>query len=185
MTRFVYYAATTLNGFLADADNSLDWLFEVDDTDGPDAAAFMDRMGVLVEGATTYEWVLRHEDLLDRPARWQEFYGTRPTYVFTNRDLPVPDGADVRFVRGPVSDALPDIVAAAGSLDVWVVGGGGLAGQFLSAGALDSMVLCVAPAAVDGGAPLLPLTIGADRLTLESATKQGQFAVLTYAVAAG
>ncbi|WP_353848837.1 dihydrofolate reductase family protein [Arthrobacter sp.] len=182
MTRIVYYTASTLNGFLADADNSLAWLFAVDDAGGPDIAAFMDGMGVFVEGSATYEWVLREERLLENPAKWQQFYGAKPTYVFTSRELPVPAGADVRFVSGPVADALPGIVAAAGDKDVWVVGGGDVAGQFLDIDALDELVVTMAPAVLVGGAPLLPRTLGPDRMKLLSAGKHGQFAQLTYGV---
>jgi dihydrofolate reductase len=182
MARVIYYTASSLNGFIADASNSLDWLFAVDIAGAPDIAAFMAGTGVLVEGSTTYEWVLREEKLLENPGKWQGFYGTRPTYVFTSRELPVPDGADVRFVRGPVADALPDIMAAAGGKDVWVVGGGELAGQFLDAGALDELVISVAPATLAGGAPLLPRGVGPDRLRLSDVARHGQFAQLTYAV---
>ncbi|PYI69555.1 deaminase [Arthrobacter livingstonensis] len=182
MTRIVYYTASTLNGFLADADNSLAWLFAVDDAGAPDIAAFMEGMGVFVEGSTTYEWVLREEKLLENPEKWPQYYGNRPTYVFTSRELPVPDGADVRFVRGSVADALPEILVAAGELDVWVVGGGGVAGQFLDIGALDELVITVAPAVLTGGVPLLPRSLGPDRLELLSAGRHGQFAQLTYGV---
>ncbi|ALE04694.1 deaminase (plasmid) [Arthrobacter sp. ERGS1:01] len=182
MTRIVYYTASTLNGFLADAENSLAWLFAVDDAGAPDIAAFMDGMGVFVEGSTTYEWVLREEKLLENPAKWAQFYGSRPTYVFTSRELPVPEGADVRFASGQVSDALPEIIAAAGGKDVWVVGGGDLAGQFLDINALDELVITLAPALLTGGAPMLPRNLGPDRLTLRDAVARGQFAQLTYAV---
>ncbi|MGP9502752.1 dihydrofolate reductase family protein [Specibacter sp. AOP5-B1-6] len=182
MTRIVYYTAATLNGYLADRNHSLDWLFAVDDTDGPDIAGFMDTMGVFVEGSSTYEWVLKAENLLAEPAKWQQYYGSKPTYVFTSRTLPVPEGADVRFVNGPVADVLDEIKDAAGDLDAWVVGGGDLAGQFLDLGALDELVVTIAPAALVGGAPLLPRNVGADRLKLSAASKHGEFAMLSYAV---
>ena len=66
--------------------------------------------------------------------------------------------------------------------DVWVVGGGDLAGQLLDAGALDQIRLSVAPVALTGGAPLLPRNVAADRLRLVSACAYGQFARLVYAV---
>lgn len=182
MTQFVYYTAATLNGFLADQDHSLEWLFAVEGTDGPDMAGFMDTVGVFVEGSSTYEWVLKAENLLAEPRKWQQFYGARPTYVFTSRELPVPDGADVRFVSGDVAAVLVDITSSAGSRDVWVVGGGDLAGQFLDCGSLDRLVLTLAPAALISGAPLLPRNVGAGQLKLQSASQQGEFAVLTYAV---
>lgn len=183
MGKVIFDTATAFNGWIADEQSSLDWLFAVPDGDAPDEGMFPAHATVLVEGSTTYLWVLEHEDLLAHPERWQGFYGDRPTVVFTHRELPVPTGADVRFVSGPVSQALPAIRAAAGDGDVWVAGGGDLAGQFLDAGALDEIALSVAPVALAGGAPLLPRTVGSDRLTLVSAAAIGQFARLVYAVA--
>lgn len=182
MGEIVFDTAVTLNGFLADEQNSLAWLFAVEGGDQPDEGMVPAAATVLVEGSTTYEWLLREQDLLAHPEKWREFHGEKPTFVFTRRDLPVPAGADIRFVTGPVAQALPAIRAAAGDGDIWVVGGGDLAGQFLDAGALDRIAVSVAPATVAGGAPLLPRVVGSDRLRLESATKFGQFARLIYSV---
>ena len=182
MGTVVFDTATSLNGWIADERGSLDWLFAVPGGDTAADGLFPAGATVQVEGSTTYEWVLAHEDLLAHPERWRGFFGDMPVFVFTTRALPVPEGADVRFVSGPVVDVLPEIRAAAGDGDVWVVGGGDLAGQFLDAGALDEIALSVAPAALTGGAPLLPRTVGAQRLTLVSATAVGQFARLVYAV---
>jgi dihydrofolate reductase len=185
MTKFVFDTATTVNGWIADRQNSLDWLFAVPGGTEPDAALLPHAATVMVEGSTTYEWVLAQSDILAHPAKWSEFHGDRVTFVFTTRDLPVPDGADVRFVRGPVVDALPAIRAAAGDGDVWIVGGGELAGAFLDAGALDEVALSVAPVALDGGASLLPRRLESDRMRLISASAHGQFARLIYAIAPG
>jgi dihydrofolate reductase len=102
--------------------------------------------------------------------------------VFTTRDLPSPPGADIRFVRGEVAEALPAIRAAAGGGDIWVVGGGDLAGQFFDVGALDSIALSIAPVALEGGAPLFPRRVESDRLRLVSAEAFGEFARLIYDV---
>ena len=75
---------------------------------------------------------------------------------FTTRTLPVPEGADVRFVSENVADALPAIRDAAGGGDIWVVGGGDLAGQFADAGLLDEVWVQYAPVTLGAGAPLLP-----------------------------
>ena len=114
MTRVIFNTAVSFDGFIADTHNSLGWLFAVDPDDQPDNADFMDHIGVLVEGSTTYRWVLDEADLIEQPQRWQEYYGDRPTFVFTSRRHPTPVGADVRFVRGRVADVLPDILEAAG-----------------------------------------------------------------------
>lgn len=182
MGRILFDTATTINGWIADEHNSLDWLFAVEGGDQPADGLFPATASVLVEGSTTYEWLLAESDILAHPEKWREFHGDRPTFVFTSRDLPVPEGADIRFLSGSVADALPEIRAAAGDGDVWVVGGGDLAGQFLDAGALDEIAISVAPVALAGGAPLLPRRIESDRLRLESAAKVGQFARLVYRV---
>jgi len=182
MTRIIYYTATTLSGFIADENNSLDWLFAVDQGGNDDPTEVMAGMGVLVEGSTTYQWVLDHDGLLEHPERWAEFYGDRPTFVFTSRELPTPEGADVRFRSGSVADVLPELLSAAGDRDIWVVGGGDLAGQFADAGLLDEIVLAVAPVALLAGAPVLPRRLESSALTLESVEQMGQFAKLVYSV---
>lgn len=184
MTRVVFLTATTLDGFIADKSDSLEWLFAV-----PDAAeaedgisAFMDRVGVLVEGSTTYVWVVQHDELMEHPEKWAEFYGDRPTFVFTNRERTAVPGADIRFRSGSVLDSWPDMLEASAGKDVWVVGGGDLAGQFADAGLLDEIVLSVAPVALGSGRALLPRRIESDRLKLSAVRQVGQFAELTYSV---
>jgi dihydrofolate reductase len=182
MSRTFYRTASTVNGYIADENDSLSWLFAVEESDA-DEDDFLEPVGVIVEGSTTYEWVLRETDMLAKPEQWQHYYGTRPTFVFTSRELPTPDGADVRFRCGTLADHLAEIQAAADDQDVWVAGGGDLAGQFLDIDALDEMVLTIAPAALPGGAPLLPRRIESDRLTLKDVVHQGQFVNLVYAIA--
>lgn len=182
MGRIVFDTATSFNGWIADEDNSLAWLFAVEGGEHPDDGLFPTSVSVMVEGSTTYEWVLAESDILAHPEKWREFHGDRPTFVFTTRELPVPEGADIRFVSGPVADVLAEIRAAAGDGDIWVVGGGDLAGQFLDAGVLDEIALSVAPVALTAGAPLFPRRVGSDRLRLVSASAVGQFARLVYRV---
>lgn len=182
MPKIVFDTATSINGWIADEHHSLAWLFAVDGGEQPDEGLLPSAAAVMVEGSTTYEWILRESDLLAQPEKWHEFHGDRPTFVFTTRQLPVPAGADVRFVRGPVVDALPAIREAAGDGDIWVVGGGDLAGQFYDAGALDELAISIAPVALTGGAPLLPRRIESDRMRLVTATAVGQFARLVYAL---
>lgn len=181
MTRAIFYTASTLNGFLADVDDSLGWLLSIPQEGATaDIAAFTAGIGVMVEGSSTYEWVLREEELLAHPDRWQTYYGDRPTFVFTSRELPAVPGADIRFVRGSVSDRWDTIVAAAQDRDIWIVGGGDLAGQFVDAGLLDEIVVTFAPATLRAGKPLLPRDLDHSRLELVSVRQAGPFAELTY-----
>jgi len=182
MPRVVFYTAATLNGFIATEDDSLDWLFEVGSPNDVDFQGFLDGIDVLVSGSTTYEWVYEFEKLAENPRKWSENYGERPTFVFTTRSLPAPAGSDVRFVEGDVKDHLGEILGAARDGDVWVIGGGDLAGQFLDAGALDEIQVTVTPVALERGAPLFPRDVRSDRLELKSVEKFGQFAHLVFSV---
>ncbi|MFC4552539.1 MULTISPECIES: dihydrofolate reductase family protein [Halorussus] len=177
-----YYTATTINGYLADEDNSLDWLFQFGDIEGvqDDYPQFIDQVGALAMGSTTYEWILEHEDLLENPEEWP--YDV-PAWVFSTRELPVVAGADVRFVQGDVAPVHADMVEAADGKNVWLVGGGDLVGQFHDRELLDELILSVAPVTLASGAPLLPRTITSPPLKLTDVKKQGDvFAVLTYEV---
>jgi dihydrofolate reductase len=180
----IYNTATTLDGFLATTDNNLDWLFEVPGADEAEAGIgdFLATIGALAMGSTTYEWMVRQESLLEHPETWTAWYGERSTWVFTHRDLPVIPGANIHFTQAPVAEVHAELVAAAGDKDVWLMGGGDLAGQFADAGLLDRIVATVAPVTLGKGAPLLPRDLRIDRLTLVSAEQRGQFAELTYDV---
>ena len=176
MTRVVFYTATSLNGFLADENGSLDWLFDVETAAEPYHVRFTESVGAIAQGSTTYAWVLEHGQADFCGARW-------PTFVFTSRRLPRPEGGDLRFVSGDVADVFEEMAQAAGDQDVWVVGGGDLAGQFLEAGLLDEIQLDVAPVALTGGASLLPRRVESSGLRLRGVAQHGQFAHLTYEVA--
>jgi dihydrofolate reductase len=133
-------------------------------------------------GATTYEWILAHEKLLDDPAQWTKWYGQTPAWVFTHRDLPAIPGADLRFVSGEVRPVHEQMTAAADGKNLWLVGGGELVGAFADQGLLDEIHLGVAPVTLGSGAPLLPRHITSSRLRLTKARQAGQFVQLTYAV---
>lgn len=153
-----YFTASSLDGFIATTEHSLDWLLRQDvDGDGPMGyQRFETTIGALALGASTYEWVMEHEQ-----GRWGY---TQPAWVFTHRDLPVPDGVDVTLTRGPVHEVHAAMSAAAGEKDLWVVGGGELAGQFADAGLLDEVWVQFAPVTLGGGAPLLPRALDLELL---------------------
>lgn len=187
MSTTQFYTATSIDGFIADETDSLEWLFQVpagDDDVGHEArfAAFFERVGAMAMGSTTYEWVLANEQLLEQPEKWRGYYGATPCWVFTTRELPAIDGADLRFVQGDAAPIHADMVQAAGDRNVWIVGGGDLAGQFADAGLLDEIQLNIAPVTLGRGAPLLPRRLLASDLTLVSLERQGQFVSATYRV---
>src|SRR5207237_421543 len=65
MAKSQYYTASSLDGFIADKNNSLDWLFTVErgPNPGEEFREFSAEVGAKAMGATTYEWVWEHESL--------------------------------------------------------------------------------------------------------------------------
>ena len=182
MARTVYYTATTLDGYIADENNSLDWLFVVEGGDDVDFAAFFDRIGAMAMGRTTYQWILAHENALDEPEKWGRFYGDRPAWVFSHQQLPAVPGAPIHFVQGDVEGVHRQMVEAAAGKDIWIVGGGDLVGQFADHGLLDEIEVSIAPVTLGRGAPLLPRRLDATQLELVDVGRTKQFARLTYRV---
>lgn len=176
MTRAIFYTATTLDGFIADPDDSLDWLMRQDqDENGPlSYEEFIKGIGAIVMGSTTYEWVLAHIGKTG-----ESWYYSMPAWVMTSRDLKPVEGADIRFAKGDVTTVYDDMVAAADGKDVWVVGGGDLAGQFADAGLLDEMVTYIAPVTLGAGRQLLPRRLD---LQLLEATQNKAFIAARYRV---
>jgi dihydrofolate reductase len=179
MTRTQYYTATSLDGFIADPDNSLDWLFTRQrDKDGPlDYGAFIAEVGAVAMGRTTYEWIVDYESARDPDWKWP--YDV-PGWVFTHHELPVVPGAAVEFVSGGVAPVHAQMVEAAAGKNVWIVGGGDLVGQFADAGLLDEMIVFIAPVTLGGGAPLLPRRL---ELRLDETVRNGDFVCARFSVA--
>jgi dihydrofolate reductase len=178
MGRTVYYTATTLDGYLADEHDSLDWLFVQDnDPAGPlGYEPFIRGVGAIAMGATTYEWVLEHN-----ARTGEEWAYDVPCWVFTHRDL-APVTPDVTITAAPVPEVHAAMTAAAGGpdgQDLWVVGGGDLAAQFAEHGLLDEVVVSIAPVTLGAGRPLFPRRF--DLELLEHA-RNGDFVCARYAV---
>jgi dihydrofolate reductase len=167
-----YYTATSLDGFIADRHHSLEWLFHQDqDSAGPlNYDDFFTGVGAIVMGSTTYEWVLDHEK-----GSWPY---DLPAWGMTSRDLPTAHG-NVRLAHGDVREVHVAMTAAAGGKDLWVVGGGDLAGQFADAGLLDQIIVYIAPVTLGAGAPLLPHRLD---LRLEELAQNRAFACARYTV---
>ncbi len=178
-----YFTATTLDGFIATSDDSLDWLFPLGDPADTSYPVFIAEVGALAMGASTYEWLLRNADRVaaDFGSPWPY---AQPTWVFTHRTLaPVP-GATVHFVRGdvrPVHAAMREAVA--GDKNIWIVGGGDLAGQFYDAGLLDEIIVQIGSVTLGAGKPLFPRQATHPPFRLQSVRQIGAgFAELHYEV---
>lgn len=179
-----YYTATSLDGFIATEDNSLDWLFPLGDVNETSYSSFIAEVGALAMGSTTYEWMLRHADKVASSLGSLWPY-TQPTWIFSSRSLPLVEGKDIRIVQGDVRPVHAEMRAAAGSKNVWIVGGGDLAGQFYDAGLLNEMIIQIGSVTLGRGKQLFPRRVTTPPFRLISVQQFGSgFAELRYEVPA-
>lgn len=176
----IYSTAASLDGFVADDAHGLGWLLRLPHPNVQDFDRFVATVGAIAMGASTYEWLLRHEVFAD-PDAPQPWPYVQPTWVFTHRTLPTVPGADVRLVQGDVRPVHAAMAEAARGQNVWVVGGGDLAGQFYDAGLLDEIVVTIASVTLGSGKPVLPRRIEHPALRLTDVERFGEtFVALTY-----
>jgi dihydrofolate reductase len=188
MTLVRYYCAATLDGYIAESDDTLDWLlkyeghYEGADSDAEQGGyeSFYEGIGALVSGSVTYEWVLEHTD---GGATWP--YAGKPCWVLSSRDLPVPkhEDADVRIVGDQVAQLIDEMLDSAGERDLWIVGGGNVASQFADHDLLDRLEVTIVPVVLGQGKPLFDRRLpgGAMQLIAARTTSSGMVG-LTYEI---
>jgi dihydrofolate reductase len=170
--RTQYYAAASLDGFISTPGDSLEWLFPLADPEQTSYPSFIADVGALAMGASTYEWLLRHLVKVgsDQPGEWPY---QQPTWVFTHRELTGIPGADIHFVRGDVRPVHDQMRAVAKGRNLWILGGGELAGQFYDAGLIDDLIVQIGSVTLGVGKPLFPRTIISPPLKLVSVEQYG------------
>ncbi|MCG5511519.1 dihydrofolate reductase family protein, partial [Ectothiorhodospira lacustris] len=150
-----YYTASSIDGFISTEDDSLEWLFPLADLEETSYPAFVSEVGAIAMGSSTYEWLLKNAV---KPGAVDEgvWPYSQPVWIFSSRKLDAPAGADIRFVRGdvrPVHDQMKD---AAGTKNIWIMGGGDLAGQFFDAGLLDELIVQIGSVSLGHGKSVFP-----------------------------
>ena len=149
MARIVGYIATSLDGFIATADENLDWLTQQPDLNlgEHDYRNFIGRIRTVVMGRATYDWIARY------PGAWE--YDGKRVIVVTSRPIDNP--------KGPLEtrtdiDGLIAELRALDDGDVWMLGGGKLQMAFMERGALDEIETNLIAEIIGGCQPLFPPT---------------------------
>jgi dihydrofolate reductase len=140
--RVVLYIATSLDGFIADPDGGVDWLFAAGDYGYPD---FIAAVEAVVMGRATY-------DQMPEFGPWP--YADKRAYVFTHVPPAAPH-APAAFVSGDPAP-LVDELRRTCTGDVWLIGGGRLVERFRERGLIDEYRLFVHPVLLGAGRPLFP-----------------------------
>jgi len=160
MSAVILYIAASLDGYIAKADGSVDWLSIVNDEDTDYGYAdFYAGVDAIAMGSRTYEQVLDFEE-------WP--YPDKRVFVFTRRsleavahDVAFTNQSPVDFVRG---------LDSAGVRTLWLAGGGDLVASFMEHRLIDEYIVSVIPIVLGDGIPLFRGPLPEHRLELLEST---------------
>lgn len=142
--------AASLDGFIARKDGGVDWMDTTDVfNDGEELGAeaveaFLQSIDCYVMGSRTYEAALSYES---RGLGWA--YGDKPVFVLTTRALPK-NCETIEFVSGDLERLFQDRLRPA-FRNIWVAGGGVLAGDVLRRGLADEVRYSILPVLIGDG----------------------------------
>ncbi len=146
MTNIVYIA-TSLDGFIADRYDGLDWLQAVPNPAGDDFGfgAFIDSIDALVMGRRTFEIVSGFEGDWPYP---------QPVFVLSSGRIDVPERlkGKVEPVQGAPGE-IAEALAVKGFQRLYIDGGKTVQ-SFLSAGMVDEMIVTRIPVLLGAGVSL-------------------------------
>src|SRR6059058_6099803 len=127
MPEVIYYVASSLDGYIATADGSVDWLSRFH-TAGEDhgAAELEASVDALLLGSHTYEFALKL-------GHWPS--PSKPSWVLTHRDLPVLHSSITLTSLNP--GGVLDLLASRKVRRAWLMGGGKLAASFHAEGLIS------------------------------------------------
>ena len=172
------FIATSLDGFIARPDGSIDWLDDAQGLipEGEDCGylEFMASVDVIVMGRHTFEKVLTFDP-------WP--YGTTPVYVMSRAPLPIPV-ALVNIVHNHAGsvESLLALLGEEGFRHLYVDGGLTIQG-FLRSGLLDDITITVVPVLLGAGRPLFgPLPDDVELTLMRSRSYEFGFVQSTYRI---
>jgi dihydrofolate reductase len=148
-SRVTIHMAASLDGFIARADGSVDWMETHDEFAGGETLdpayieAFLKGIDCYVMGSRTYETALNFEA---QGFGWA--YGEKPVHVLTHRELPC-SRSTVRFYQGDLAALLQ--VLRARHRAIWCAGGGALAGECIRRGLADELRYSILPVLIGDG----------------------------------
>lgn len=147
--KIVLYIATSLDGYIAKEDGTVDWLtsdMDLEETSHNDRyEAFYNTVDTVVMGSVTYDQVINELS----PDQW--VYEGKKCYVATSKKREL-DGS-VEFISEDITGFFENIKQEEGE-DIWLVGGSKLIDQFIKEDLIDKYVITLIPIILGEGIPL-------------------------------
>lgn len=166
------FIATSLDGYIATKEESLDWLEQVEGEGDNGYSLFYETIDTVILGKKTFDWLISQQ-----LSEWP--YEGKPCYVYTHQKLP--DTSDIHFTKEPVTSLIHTLQQQPGK-DIWVVGGGELIYHFLEEALVDEIIVTIAPILLGEGIPLFKPGFSSTQLVLRQTKTYGQFVELQYDV---
>lgn len=145
MTNYIYIA-TSLDGFIATSDGSIDWLYEFPNPEQSDYgyAEFISGIDAIVMGRNTFEKVLT----------FGEWVYDKPVFVLSNSltELPKDIVNKAEIVSGDIKKIINNLNQQ-GYNNLYVDGGGTIQ-SFLKEDLIDEMIITRIPIILGSGFPL-------------------------------
>ncbi|HWL12802.1 MAG TPA: dihydrofolate reductase family protein [Ureibacillus sp.] len=170
--KLVIFIASSLDGYIATKEDSLEWLFKVEGEGDNGYSEFYETVDTVVMGKRTYDWLMR-QDLEEFP------YINKECYVFTKS--PQEENEHVKFVNEEVSSFVGKLKAQDGK-SIWLVGGGELIYDFIKEKLVDELIITLAPSILGNGIPLFKEGDYQLDLVLKGHRNFNQFVELRYEV---
>ncbi len=168
--KVMVFIATSLDGYIATEEESLDWLFKVDGEGDNGYSEFYDTIDTVILGRRTYDWIINIEK--------ETFpYVNKKCYVFS-KSKHEPNN-NVEFVDDNIVPFINALKRVEGG-DIWIVGGGNLISDFLKENLVDELIITVAPTIIGSGIPLFNKQKLELELKLKGIRRFNQFAQLHY-----
>lgn len=163
-----FYGCITLDGYLANKNHGLSWLYETGAAEDTGYEDFYQRMDVTIMGRRTFEEIAKLEDAAS-------VYPTTENYVFTHADSLPQKG----FV--PVRGDVADFVTGLGpDKNIWIVGGNTILAPLLERDMVNHLIVQIAPVLLGEGIPLFTQKEGLRRFRPDEVKRYGQFAELIF-----
>ncbi|MFD1471022.1 dihydrofolate reductase family protein [Companilactobacillus mishanensis] len=174
MRKVIFFGAISMDGFLADKDYSLDWLFKYDSKLVTEKCydPFIKNVGTTIMGRQTYN------DLIKEVGKVP--YDDMDNYILSHHALPVEyQQNNVIQTSGPVTDLVRKLKVSEGK-DIWIVGGGKLVTELISTKLIDTLEIQIAPVILGDGQRLFESVDAPSQFKLQSAEQYGQFTDLVF-----
>lgn len=163
-----FYGCITMDGYLADKNHNLDWLYQTGSIEETGYESFYESMDITIMGKRTFNEIKNIENV-------DILYPTTKNYVFTHDEclsvsgfIPI-NGDVVEFVKQIDSNK-----------NIWIIGGNKILAPLLDHDMVDNMIIQIAPVLLGTGIPLFSQKEELKRFNMKEVKKYGQFAELIY-----